>query len=212
LETESKRELKINKLKTKRLLHFTYSIQLFMILIQIFLKEADTIEKLLAIENLIKSFKIGVKDAWNDEATNKLKGLIEDIDCRICDLKKSQNERLEDYKIKEKLLYRDIEAYNNKIELWTNAPEKELSVNNQDSSFLNEKFLSSNIKECIDFEVRFLIISYYFNRSSIISFCLLIKQSFVLKNGGTYGGWEEIDHLLFLKLRNKYKVTDVHFM
>ncbi|CAF0949178.1 unnamed protein product [Brachionus calyciflorus] len=141
-------------------------------------------QKLSRIGQLIFKFKQESRTIKpNENFIDSLKILMEEVDMMITNSKEEILLKIEELNNEEKLLSKEIEIYDKKIQNWLLNKNDENGLNGvKKISTINDKYSSSDLlKEVIDFD------------------------KFLLSNGGHNGGWEEIDHSLFLKIRNKHK-------
>lgn len=85
-----------------------------------------------------------------------LKSLIEDIDTSITKFKEDTRVKFDEYENDEKLLSKEIEIYNKKIQTWSsNNNDTETNVKSQIANDLNNNKLTEYelLKEVVDFDV-----------------------------------------------------------
>ena len=123
----------------------------------------------------------------SQDTIDLLKSLMEQIDNSISSFKEDYHTTYEQLNDEEKLLTKEIDIYDKKIIAWSNNVNENVNTTGTGggggniSKIINQNSDSSLLKEVVEFD------------------------KFLLTNGGHNGGWEEIDHNLFLKIRNKYK-------
>jgi hypothetical protein len=120
----------------------------------------------------------------SQDTIDLLKTLMEQIDNSISTFKQDYHTTYEQLNDEEKLLTKEIDVYDKKIIAWSNNVNENVNTVGSGvdaAKIMNQNRDSSLLKEVIEFD------------------------KFLLTNGGHNGGWEEIDHNLFLKIRNKYK-------
>ena len=183
------------------------------------MKEIKLIQKYETLSQMIFKFKQETKIAKpSQQVIDMLKTLMDQIDDGITEYKEQHHLTYEDLSNEEKTLSKEIDVYDKKILAWTSNPEttNNTSSVNTNKANANDKFSGSELlKEVIDFDVGLKL----FRKDCLwfINNQFTIKQKFLIANGGHNGGWDEIDQNLFLKTRNKHKVTlsyvlDVYFL
>lgn len=113
------------------------------------------------IHQLINRFKLESKNRkQNENFIDKLKNLMEEIDSVITDSKENFLLILEEYSSEEKLLSKEIELFDKKIQNWLlNKNDGQASCNVKKTSMINDKLESSDLlKEVVDFDVSGYII------------------------------------------------------
>ncbi|XP_047141959.1 coiled-coil domain-containing protein 112 isoform X1 [Hydra vulgaris] len=136
------------------------------------------------LKESIKKISIKVETLKNEKLSQKkstafiekLRLCIEDIESNIMQLKEKQSKIYEELNLKEQKLTDIVNGYEKKFEQWSNKVFKVPKVNINNNK--DEFKLPEEVK---DFE------------------------DYIMLTGGHQGGWDDIDHNIFLKLRKQFK-------
>ncbi|CAF3431830.1 unnamed protein product [Rotaria sp. Silwood1] len=145
-------------------------------------------QHLQRISQSVRSFSKDVRHLKPDLAmVNKIRNTIEEIEQTIYASKEASRLKYEDLIAEERLLSNEVQALNDKIELWSkqrSGQQRSDSVPPSGSARKFETFNANLLPEIIEYD------------------------RFLLEHGGTTGNWDEYDHGTFLRIRNKYKGED----
>lgn len=112
-------------------------------------------QKLRQTSQMIRKFKqesVVIKPS--QQVINLLKSLMEDIDTSISDLKEQNRLKYEEYFNDEKLLSKEIETFEKKIQSWHSNKDQEQNIKQNNQNDLNSKLTECDLlKEVVDFDV-----------------------------------------------------------
>lgn len=108
---------------------------------------------------MIKRFKqesVVIKPS--QQIIDLLKSLIENIDTSITKFKEDNRLKLDEYENDEKLLSKEIEIYNKKIQTWSSNNGTESNIRSQSTNDISNNKLTEIelLKEVVDFDVIYL--------------------------------------------------------
>jgi len=112
----------------------------------------------------------------------KLKTSMEDIESHIMQFKEKQRLTYEEICFEEKELSEELQNYDKKFDQWSKHSYQNKIL--QSKCEINKEKYDNMPKEVADFEM------------------------FLSKTGGYQGGWDDIDHQIFLKYRRQYQNDD----
>ncbi|CAF1541589.1 unnamed protein product, partial [Didymodactylos carnosus] len=144
-------------------------------------------QQLSRISQAIRSFSKDIKHIKPDlNIVNKISATIEEIEQTIYTFKEATRMKYEELIAEERLLSNEVQALNDKIDLWSSQKyQRSESAQPQSArriETLSAKTTTSNLlPEIVDFD------------------------RFLLETGGLTGGWDDYDHGTFMRIRNKYK-------
>ncbi|CAF3472942.1 unnamed protein product [Rotaria sordida] len=145
-------------------------------------------QHLQRISQSVRSFSKDVRHLKPDlTMVNKIRNSIEEIEQTIYASKEASRLKYEELIGEERLLSNEVQALNDKIELWSKQRPGQQRSDSVPPSGSARKFDTSNsnlLPEIIEYD------------------------RFLLEHGGTTGNWDEYDHGTFLRIRNKYKGED----
>ena len=92
----------------------------------------------------------------SQEIIDTLKSLMEQVDACISEYKEQIHVRCDEFVNEEKLLTKEIDAYDKKILAWSSTPENNVVSHRVVKSELNEKLTGGSelLKEVVDFDVK----------------------------------------------------------
>lgn len=112
-------------------------------------------QKLRQTSQMIRKFKqesVVIKPS--QQVINLLKSLMEDIDTSISDFKEQNRLKYEEYFNDEKLLSKEIETFEKKIQSWHSNKDQEQNIKQNNQNDLNSKLTECDLlKEVVDFDV-----------------------------------------------------------
>ncbi|XP_077200440.1 coiled-coil domain-containing protein 112 isoform X2 [Paroedura picta] len=139
-------------------------------------------QQLTKIHNNVKGLQRQLKDVRpTPEFVDRLKEIMEDIENSINNFKEEQRQTYEELLRQEKTSTNELNALERKIEMWTlgtSATENKFRQGKVPVNKENQKNLPNEVLEL---------------------------EKFLQQTGGRFGGWDEYDHQIFLKLWTKHK-------
>lgn len=112
-------------------------------------------QKLRQTSQMIRKFKqesVVIKPS--QQVINLLKSLMEDIDTSISDFKEQNRLKYEEYFNDEKLLSKEIETFEKKIQSWHSNKDQEQNIKQNNQNDLHSKLTECDLlKEVVDFDV-----------------------------------------------------------
>ncbi|XP_015271785.1 PREDICTED: coiled-coil domain-containing protein 112 [Gekko japonicus] len=145
-------------------------------------EKAKIQQQLTKIHNNVKGLQRQLKDAKpTPEFVDRLKEIMEEIENAINNFKEEQRQIYEELIREEKTSTNELNALERKIEMWTlgtSATEKNFRQGKVPVDKENQNNLPNEVLEL---------------------------EKFLQQTGGKYGGWDEYDHQVFLKLWTKHK-------
>lgn len=116
----------------------------------------DLIDKLSRIRQSIEAFRMQLKLVKNpsDKIIEELKMRMDQIDAALVDFKQANLAEAESLQHEEKILSREVDAYEIKITNWMKNPNVLNANRPKSKQYLSEKLIQSDlIKEVVDFDV-----------------------------------------------------------
>ena len=114
--------------------------------------------------------------------------------------------RYEELIAEERLLSNEVQALNDKIDIWSSqkggGQTRSESVPSARAVHKFEATNSNLLPEIVEYDVRQ-------KKAPIECSFLSFLQKFLLEHGGLTGGWDDYDHGTFLRIRNKFKVERI---
>ncbi|XP_054843527.1 coiled-coil domain-containing protein 112 [Eublepharis macularius] len=139
-------------------------------------------QQLAKIHNNVKGLQRQLKDVKpTPEFLDRLKEIMEEIENAINNFKEEQRQIYEQLIREEKISTNELNALERKIEIWTLGTSATGKIFKRGKVSVDKEIQSHLPDEVIELE------------------------RFFQQTGGKYGGWDEYDHQLFLKLWMKHK-------
>ncbi|XP_068613911.1 coiled-coil domain-containing protein 112-like [Brachionichthys hirsutus] len=143
-------------------------------------------KQLVEIQNGVRKLQRQLADVKPTPALiERLQEIMSEVEISTNALKEEQRSCLEDLSKEERTCRQEITAYEKKIENWS------LAVNSDHKQPAAPSVKTKLLDRGLPAEVRAL-------------------EAFLLKTGGTYGGWDQYEHQAFLKVWTKHRGQTVY--
>ncbi|KAL9653092.1 hypothetical protein ABK040_006311 [Willaertia magna] len=148
--------------------------------------------------NILKKLTVEAKEKQTneqekDETIRRLQTMMERIENAVIVFKQTHRQRLQTLNTEEKLIMKEISTFEGKIDNpnW-------LKENDEPETVFDDLEKMQAIRKYVEKREKELNVP-----QEVIDF-----DNFVASNGGVFGGWDEVDHNVFLQLRRQYRKQD----